>query len=60
MKRILLYMVCAAGLYAVAVFFTESQAAFAAVFVVGLLLGLAGDLLFLGRLILLPIKRREH
>jgi hypothetical protein len=57
LKRILFYMVLAAALYAVATFFTESQAVFVAIFVVGLTIGVAADLMYLAYLIRLPWRR---
>ena len=59
-KRILAYMLLAALLYAIATFFAVSQAAFVAIFGVGLVIGLAADLMFLTHLIRLPWRRRRE
>ena len=59
MKRVLAYMVLAAALYAIATFFTESQTAFIVIFGLGLLIGLAAELLFWSHLILLPWRRHK-
>ena len=59
MKRVLAYMVLAAVFYAIATFFTESQTAFVVIFGLGLLIGLAAELLFWSHVILLPWKRRK-
>jgi hypothetical protein len=58
-KRILAYMLLAAGLYAVATFLTVSQAAFLTIFGTGLVIGIAADLMFLRHLIRLPLRRRD-
>lgn len=58
--RILFYMVVAAILYAIASFFAKSQAAFVAIFVVGLVIGVTADVMFLAHLFHLPWRRRKQ
>jgi hypothetical protein len=59
-RRVLLYTILAAALYLVATFFAKSQIAFVTIFAIGLLIGLAADLMFLTHLLRLPWSRRRQ
>jgi hypothetical protein len=45
-KRVIFYTILAASCYGIATFFGESQAVFVVVFSIGLLIGLAAELMF--------------
>ena len=57
-KRVLVYLALSASLYAVAIFFVDSQIAFITVFVAGLLLGLIAEFSFWLHLFRVARKRQ--
>ncbi|MGD8339575.1 MAG: hypothetical protein PVH89_02265 [Gammaproteobacteria bacterium] len=57
-KRVLFFMAVMGVAMIIAILFTETRESFIAVFGLGLVAGIAGELLFWGHILLLPGKRR--
>lgn len=59
-KRVVLYASLAAICYAIAIYWTDSQAAFVGVFVTGAVIGVTADLMFWWHVLRLGFKRHRQ
>ncbi len=59
-KRVLLYVVLSVTFYGIAILFVDSQTAFITVFGLGLLIGIAAELIFFFHIVRLPWNRQRR